>query len=342
MYYTGCDIHTKSSHLQHMDSDGAIGLSKVIPTTEEGFAQFLELLDAPTTMVLEASSSYWWISQYLSAHPMVEEVLVIDPRRSRKLAEELSVIRGYGRASNDRIDAEMAAELSRRGLAPTIHLTTPEQLEARTVNRFRAHLVTEKTSITRYCTSLLKMHGIYIASNELLHNSDSQQKVLQSVPAYVRFILENLVRQIVLFESQIPHVETQLDQLLPETHRLIRLLLTVPGIGIIIARTILTEIFNIQYFRAPKYLMSYSGLAVVDLESAGRKKGTIKLNPYSNHYLKGAFVQAAHCGHNHPKYRRKYEQDVKKHGKTRAKLNLARRIVKAVYWMLTRQQPFND
>ena len=51
-------------------------------------------------------------------------------------------------------------------------------------------------------------------------------------------------------------------------------------------------------------------------------------------------MTAAHAARTHPKYRRKYDRDVKKYGKTIAKLNLARRIAKAVYWMLTRQQPF--
>jgi transposase len=340
MYYTGCDIHDKTSHLQHLDSDGAIGLSKVVQTTKEGFTNFLELLDEPTIMTLEASCSYWWISQFLSEHPMVDQVHVIDPRRSRKVAEELSVLKGYGRASNDRIDAEMAAELSRRALAPTIHLPTEEQLKARTLNRFRIHLVREKSSTIRYCHSLLKMHGIYIATSEFLNNRASQQKVIQSVPDYVQFIIEKLLNQITQFEEQIPELEAQLDSVLPASHRIIKRLLTVPGIGIVIARTILTEIFDIMYFKAPKYLMSYSGLAIFDLDSDGRKKGTIKLNPYCNHYLKYAFVQAAHCARNHPHFRKPYERDVKKHGKIRAKLNLARRLVKAVYWMLTRQQAF--
>ena len=87
--------------------------------------------------------------------------------------------------------------------------------------------------------------------------------------------------------------------------------------------------------------MSYSGLAPVMKESAG-KKGTIKLNRFCNYYLKYAFIGAAHSARHHPRYKRKYEQDVKRHGKIIAKLNLARRLAKAVYWMLTRQQPFRE
>jgi len=130
-----------------------------------------------------------------------------------------------------------------------------------------------------------------------------------------------------------------LDKILPSSHPQIKLLMTLPGIWPVLARIIYTEILNIKYFEAPKYLTSYSGLAPIEHESNG-KKGPIKLNRYSNHYLKYAFVEAAHHARTHYRYQRKYELDVKKHGKIRAKLNLARRLTKAVYWMLTRQQPF--
>ncbi len=145
------------------------------------------------------------------------------------------------------------------------------------------------------------------------------------------------MRQI---EHHIPACEKLIDRLLPSSHPQMKQLITAPGIGIVLARIIYTEIFDIAYFKGHyKYLISYSGLAPMESESAG-KKGMVKLNHFSNHFLKYAFVEAAHHARSHPKYRRKYEQDVKKHGKIRAKLNLARRLVKAVYWMLARQQPF--
>ena len=184
------------------------------------------------------------------------------------------------------------------------------------------------------------MHGIYISSCQLLKSRTSQDTEIESAPYYVQFIIEQMLAQISLIEKQIPIIEKKLDLILPSTNALIKLLLAVPGIGIVLARIIVSELFDIKYFKAPKYVMSYSGLSIVDLSSAGKKKGTIKLNPYCNRYLKYAFVQAAHCARKHKRYRRKYDQDVKLRGKTRAKINLARRLVKAVYWMLAHQQPF--
>ena len=269
------------------------------------------------------------------------QVNVVDPRRSRKLSEELSVIRGYGRAKNDRIDAEMEAELSRRGLAPTIHVPTAEQLRARTLNRHRFVLVGQRTRAGRQIQGLLKMHGISITTSELINNPVSQKQVLESLPDYGQLVVLNLLNQLPIFEEQVKKTEVMLNKVLPLSHPQITILMSHPGIGEVFPRTIITEILEIKYFLGYKYLISYSGLAPVTQESAG-KKGNIKLNCYCNYYLKYAFIGAAHSARHHPRYKRKYEQDVKKHGTIIAKLNLARRIVKTVYWMLTRQQPFKD
>jgi transposase len=337
IYHTGCDAHIKTCNFQHISDDGTLGLEMRVQTDEQSIYRFLDLLDEPTTMTLEAGRNYWWLSQLFEAHPKVTRVNVVDPRRSRKLAEELSVISGYGRAKNDRIDAEMLADQTRRGLAPTIHVPTPSQLETRSLNRHRYTLVINRTRSENGIQSLLAMHGVKTTNNDLLTKPDWKENILQKVPEYVRFIIEQLLDQIVSLNKQIDLCERELDKRLPESHPQMRILLSTPGIGIILARTIYTEIMDISYFKEPKYLVSYSGLAPITNESADRK-GPVKLNRHCNHYLKYAFVMAAHHACGHENYRKKYEHDVKKHGKTIAKLNLARRITKTVYWMLSRQQ----
>lgn len=339
MYHTGCDVHKKTCHLQHMDEDGALGLSKNVPTTREALAKFLDRLDGSTTITLEATRGYWWLNQFFVRHPKVSQVNVVDSRRSRKLAQELSVRSGYGRAKNDRIDAEMLAEQTRRGLAPTIHVPTPSQLADRTLNRHHLMLVRLKTMAANRIHGILSMHGVFTAIATLRNNVAQRDQILRELPGYVELFVNNMLKQIELFDQQTDQCDQELDKMLPRSNPTIKLLMTAPGIGIVLARTIATEILAPSYLREPKYLLSYAGLAPLQNESAG-KKGPMKLNQFCNYYLKYAFVAAAHGARTHPRYCRKYEQDVKQHGKIRAKLNLARRLAKAVYWMLTRQQPY--
>ncbi|RMG19570.1 MAG: IS110 family transposase [Methanobacteriota archaeon] len=339
MNYIGLDVHKRFIQVQQMDDDGALISSMNIATCQSNLSAFLDELESSSAICFEASGSYWWISQLLQAHPNVAELKVVDPRRSRKLAEELSVLCGYGRAKNDRIDAEMLAELHRRGMAPAIHLPTPEQLEMRTLNRHRIYLVQQSTRASAVIQALLCMHGVRISTEALRKEFKQQQPHLQTLPGYVRLCITQLLEQIRLYHQQIGDCEVELDRLLPPSHPQIKLLISAPGVGIMVARTIISEIFSIEHFADPDCLISYGGLAPVTAVSAG-KKGVVKLNRHCNYYLKYAFMVAAHGARSYPQYRKKYQQDVKKHGKTRAKFNLARRIIKAIYWMLTRQQPF--
>lgn len=339
MLYVGLDVHEKYTQIQAMDEAGFLAMGENLPTTSESLNAFFSQLPDTAAVSIEAGRSYWWISQLLNSHPAVREVKVVDPRRSRNLAKELSVQSGYGRAKNDRIDAEMLAQIHRQGMSPAIHLPTEEQLEWRTLVRHRMELVQQSTSAASRLQGLLSMHGARISTSTLRDDFQAQLEFLSHLDGYVRSTLHHLLDQIHLYQKQIHHCERRLSKCLPPSHPEIKILMSAPGIGIVLSRIILSEILSIRYFEAPKYLMSYAGLAPVENESGG-KKGVIELNHHCNYYLKYAFIQAAHMARTHPKYCKKYNQDEKRHGKIRAKINVARRLVKTVYWMLTRQEPF--
>ena len=201
-------------------------------------------------------------------------------------------------------------------------------------------LVQQSTAAGGRLQGLLSMHGVRMSTRSLLDDFQAQLESLESLANYVRCAVQHLLGQIHLYQKQIKRCERRLSKCLPPSHAQIKILMSAPGIGIVLARIMLSEILSISYFKAPKYLMSYAGLAPVENTSGG-KKGVIQLNHHCNYYLKYAFIQAAHTARHHPKYRKKYNQDVKRHGKTRAKIILARRLIKAVYWMLTRQEPFH-
>jgi transposase len=145
-----------------------------------------------------------------------------------------------------------------------------------------------------------------------------------------------------LYSKQLKRCERHLSSLLPESDQQIKILMTALGISIVISRIILTELFSIKDFNHPKYVISFAGLAPI-VDESSNKFGMIKLNRYCNYYLKYAFIMAAHSARTYIRYRKKYNNDIKENGKIRAKINLARRIVKSVYRMLIRQHnPFHD
>ncbi|OVE80513.1 hypothetical protein BVY01_00075 [bacterium I07] len=339
-YHMGCDAHKMKCTMHHMTDDGAHGLHQNIPTDEQSIQNFLNQLDAPSTMTLEAGCNWWFLYHLFQSHPMISEVNVVDPFRSRKISEELSVLSGYGRASNDHIDSEMLAELRRRKMISSIAIPTPEQMERRTINRFRSHTVSYATRAKNQIVAFLTMYGASARIKDVIGSTDTYLTIKKNLPEYVVFAINQLLKRVLLAAEQIELSESRLDHLLPPSDPQMKIITSHPGMGPVFARTILSEIFDIRYFKAPKYLISYAGLAPFDKESDGHKKGRIRLNRHCNYYLKYCFVAAANSACRNPIYRRRYETDAKKHGKMIAKLNLARRIAKNIYWMLTRQQSF--
>ena len=339
-YHIGCDAHKRDCIMHHMTNDGAHGLHENITTDEQSIHTFLNQLDEPATITLEAGCNWWTLYHLFNEHPIISEVNVVDPHRSRNIAEQLALLNGYGRASNDHIDSEMLADMRRRNLISSIAIPTPEQMEVRTINRFRFNSVAYATRAKNKITSLLTFYGTSAQFNDVIKQSDNYLNIKERLPEYVIFNIDQLIDRVSLAEKQKELCEQRLNNLLPESNPIMIILMSHPGIGPVFARTMITEMLNIKHFKEPKYLISYAGLAPIENESAGRKKGKIKLNHHCNYYLKYAFIAAANCARLHPKYRKKYEADIKKHGKIIAKLNLARRMAKNIYWMWTRQQVF--
>jgi transposase len=324
-----------------MDQDGALGIEATVSTSSEAFNLLLDKLNQPVSVTMEAGRNYWWIKQHFKAHPAVKQVKVVDPMNSRTLSKELAVLAGYGRAKNDRIDAEMLAELERLGLTKSINMPNEQQLANRSISRQRFELIKQRTRSKNHIQALLAMHGVRAATNKLVESEETRASVFARLPDFVTFIIQQDIEKIWFMNDKIKECEKRLDTLLPKNNKDIDILCSAPGIGIILARIILTEIVDITHFDAPKHLISYAGLAPVVNES-GRHKGKVRLNEHANHYLKYALIEAAHGARNYPKYKDKYRKDVKERDRITAKITLARRLAKSVFWMLTRQQYFKD
>jgi transposase len=339
MNYTGLDCHKQHIHFQHMSEDGYLMNNDRIATSANCLNNLFDSLAGPTHVTLEAGRNWWWITQLLLDHPQVSEVSVVDARRSRRLAEELSVRCGYGRAKTDRIDAQMLAEQTRHNLAPGIYIPSVEQLQRRSIVRYRSDLVHQHTSLVSILQSLFALHGLRLSIKSLIESWEKQLPFLEVLSKPLLFLIKERVEQIKQLREHIKRCNIYIEQLIPEKEPRLQLLSSLPGFGPVLTRQVDTEIITIERFESDRHLISYSGLAPIEQESAGRK-GVIKLNPHCNYYLKNAFMMAAHCARHHSKYCSKYQRDLKKRGKKIAKINLARKLVKAVYWMLTRQQPF--
>jgi transposase len=96
-------------------------------------------------------------------------------------------------------------------------------------------------------------------------------------------------------------------------------------------------------------LASYAG-TVPTVKSSGGKTRYGHLPPQSNHYLKWAFIEAANGiarHYQHPNWKPKhvtrlYERIRQRKGHTIAVGAVARHLAEATYWMMTKNQPYQE
>ena len=108
-------------------------------------------------------------------------------------------------------------------------------------------------------------------------------------------------------------------------------------------QSIAAEIGDINRFASPSKLAGYTGLCprVYQSGDSDRRGPVAKQGPK---YLRWALIEATSHACRHPAYRARYQRTKQRLGKQRgakvAQVDLARRLAEAIWYMLSRNQPF--
>jgi transposase len=126
-----------------------------------------------------------------------------------------------------------------------------------------------------------------------------------------------------------------------ERWRDLHVLLSIPGVGKVLAMTMLYEIGYIERFDTHQQFASYCRLVKGSVESAGIIKG-MRGGKMGNGYLKWAMKQAVIVAkRSHPDIRRMTQRLEKRHGKQTANAIMAHRFARAVFYMLKNGMTFS-
>lgn len=185
---------------------------------------------------------------------------------------------------------------------------------------------------SRLLRSLKKKSDSVIESIEGYQMTDPQKYRMRLVRAHLDYIT-----------STINDIDTMIESLIAPYENAVQLLCTIPGIDRNSAVIIISEIgTDMTQFSNSKRLCSWAGLTPGSNESAGKKK-SVRITR-AGIYLKPALVQIAHAAvksDKYPYYKTKYERIMKRRGKKRAIIAIARMILTAVYQMLSTGETWN-
>ena len=182
---------------------------------------------------------------------------------------------------------------------------------------------------------LKSKEDVVIESIEGYQMTDSQKYRMRLVRAHIDYIT-----------AEINDIDKQIESLISSStdyDKAIRFLTTIPGVKRDSAITIISEIgIDMSQFCNSKRLCCQAGLTPGNNESAGKKKSVSITR--AGIYLKPALVQCAHAAvksDKSPYYKKKYESLVKRRGKKRAVIAIARMILTAIYQMLSTVEVWN-
>jgi transposase len=336
--YVGLDLSRKRIDWQAVWADGAeCGAGAVAPDREAlaRFGRQVRLL-GDAVLVIESMTGARFVHDELERQGL--DVRIADARKAKVAGELL----GKLGAKTDRLDARLLAELGRRGLVPEIWLADPRTRCARERSRFRLHLVRHRTGLKNRVHQTLITHGVAVGESDLFGAGGRARLERLTLPepwrASVRLTLELI---------------DHLDEQITEQERLLRrvgaddpyvsLLLSAPGIGPVLGYAIASEIGDIDRFESPGKLVGYSGLCpTVDQSGESDRRGPLTKN--GPKWLRWALVEAATHAHKHPAYHELYETTKRRLGKQRgprvAQIVVARKLAEAIWYMLSRKQPF--
>src|ERR687892_709074 len=335
MLYAGLDLSRKRLDFHLLDQAGeTVELGAAPPDADglRGLAGRVARFGEPVTAAIESMNGARFVHDQLEQSGW--EVEIADAVKVKGLAPLA--------CKTDRIDAWVLAELSRRELVPAIWLPDPWVRAERERARWRLHLVRHRSSLKQRVHASLLAHGTPCPVSDLFGASGRRLLARLALPEPWAGTLAASLRLIDELDQQIDSCETELRRLGVD-HRYVPLLMTVPGIGWVLAYTIAAKLGDIGRFPSPRKLAGYTGLCPRVYQSGERDlRGPLaKQGP---RYLRWALVEAATHACTHPLYRARYQQTKARIGKQRgakvAQIDLARRLAEAIWHMLTRGEPF--
>jgi transposase len=336
MLHAGLDLSRNRLDVELVSEEGTRLASTAVMPDVDGLRslawQLSECYGQPVRAAIESMNGARFVHDQLELAGW--EVEIADAQKVKGLAPLA--------CKTDRIDAWVLAELSRRDLVPAIWLPDPELRAERERSRWRLHLVRHRTSLKNRIHQTLITFGHPCPVSDLFGSQGRQLLDRIWLPEPWRSTVTAALRLIDDLELQIDACEHELRALSAD-HRYMPLLLTVPGLGWVLAYTVAAEIGDITRFGSPRKLCGYTGLCPFVRQSGNRDERG-RLSKAGPRYLRWALIEAAHTAGRTAFYRDRYQATKRRLGKQRgskvAAVDVARKLAEAIWYMLTRNRPF--
>jgi len=329
--YAGLDLHSRNTYIGIMDKKFkrlfAKRVSNKLPLILRALDHFRDQLNG---IVVESTYNWYWLIDGLM-DAGYQCVHLANP----------SAMKQYEgiKHTDDQHDAFFLAQMLILGILPQGYIYPKEDRPVRDLARKRLFLVRHKTShilslqslIARCCAQRISASEIRKFTIEDLQQLLKDEHIVLSAQANLDTIM--------FLRQQVRQLEKAIKEKV-KLNKKFQQLMTVPGIGLILAMTIMLEVGDISRFAQVGNFASYcrcvSSLRLSDGKSKGhgnRKNG--------NRYLSWAFTEAAHLSRRYnERFRSYYNRKLAQANTSLATKALSNKLARICYYIMRDQVPF--
>jgi transposase len=330
--YTWASVETK---------DGKRLCEERIGHRKGAISEFLSRWKKGSPVALETIGNWYWLVDEIECSQM--QPRLVHARKAKLMMGAIN--------KTDKLDARGLNILQRAGTLPTVWIPPAELRDKRELCRTRMVFAAERTRIKNRVHSVLAKYGL---CDELSSVSDIFGKsgriklasCIEQLPPETLYTVQSLLSALDVVCGQIEALEKRMRAVYKQTEE-VKLLMTMPGIGFILAVVIWQEIGDVSRFRGPEQLASYAGTCP-RIHSSGDKSRYGPLRSDVNHYLKWAYSEAGnsvavnraclsgrHVGQLYNRLRAR-------RGHCKAVGAVSRHLAEASYWILSRKEVYKE
>ncbi|MEW8525578.1 MAG: IS110 family transposase [Candidatus Thiodiazotropha endolucinida] len=205
----------------------------------------------PTTVVMEAC---------YTSHPWGRAIQTLG--HTVKLIPPYQVKPFIVGNKNDHNDAIAIAEASHRPKASFVPVKSLEQQDIQSLQRIRERLMKHRTATSNQLRGLLAEYGVILPKGLRYLRAqvpDILEDAEQPLTVVARGFIHRLYRELVTHDKQLSELEAELSVLFEHNEDYQRLQ-TIPGVGPVVAATLLASVGDAHYFKNGRQMAAWIGL----------------------------------------------------------------------------------
>jgi transposase len=264
-FYCGIDLHARTMYLCVQNQSGEVLLHQNLRCEPALFLKATAPYREDLVVAVECIFTWYWLAD-LCAREGIPFVL--------GHALYMKAIHG-GKAKNDKIDALKIAALLRGGMIPMAYVYPREMRSPRDLLRRRLYLVRKRGQLLAHVQNTHHQYNLPQPSRKILYKANRAGLAERFDDPAVRKSIAIDLELVDHYDLLIRDLELDLVRTVkvaePQTFHRLR---SVPGIGKILALTLLYEIHDVTRFPRVQDFASYARLVKCARESSGKRLGT--------------------------------------------------------------------